>query len=111
MATLALRHKKKPLTPKKALTAARLKPVLGTKEIAASEFKAKCLALIDEVHRTGREFVITKRGKPFAKLVCAPIAGKKESIIGRFERIGEIVGDPDDLINPVFPLEDYDMLK
>ena len=36
--------------------------------MAAGEFKAKCLALMDEVARTGEEIVITKRGKPVAKL-------------------------------------------
>ena len=38
--------------------------------IGATEFKTKCLELINEVHGRKREFVvITKRGKPFAKLV------------------------------------------
>lgn len=38
----------------------------------ASEFKAKCLAVLDEVHDTGREVTITKHGKPVAKV--APVA-------------------------------------
>jgi prevent-host-death family protein len=37
--------------------------------IKASEFKAKCLALMDEVERTGQPLVITKNGKPVADLV------------------------------------------
>jgi prevent-host-death family protein len=37
--------------------------------IKASEFKAKCLALMDEVERTGEGLVITKNGKPVADLV------------------------------------------
>jgi prevent-host-death family protein len=37
--------------------------------IKASEFKAKCLALMDEVERTGETLVITKNGKPVADLV------------------------------------------
>ncbi len=36
--------------------------------IQASEFKAKCLALMDEVARTGEHIVITKNGKPVAEL-------------------------------------------
>jgi prevent-host-death family protein len=32
--------------------------------IKASEFKAKCLAVLDEVERTRRSVVITKRGRP-----------------------------------------------
>ena len=40
-------------------------------EVAAGEFKARCLALLDEVAETGREIIVTKRGKPVAKLVQA----------------------------------------
>jgi prevent-host-death family protein len=39
------------------------------RHIKASEFKAKCLALMDEVARTGAAVVITKNGKPVAELV------------------------------------------
>jgi prevent-host-death family protein len=82
----------------------------GLREIAAGEFKAKCLALLDEVNETGQELIITKRGKPTAKLIpFRPLA--KKSFIGRLEGIMKINGDPDDLIKPVFPEEDWDMLK
>lgn len=36
--------------------------------IKASEFKAKCLHLMDEVNRTGEEILITKNGKPVSIL-------------------------------------------
>lgn len=36
--------------------------------IKASEFKAKCLQLMDEANRTGEEIVITKNGKPVSIL-------------------------------------------
>jgi prevent-host-death family protein len=39
------------------------------RHIKASEFKAKCLALMDEVARTGAGVVITKNGKAVAELV------------------------------------------
>ena len=39
--------------------------------VSASEFKAKCLALIDRVHEDGEAIVITKRGKVVARLVAA----------------------------------------
>jgi len=38
-------------------------------EIKASEFKATCLALLDEVAHTRSEIVVTKHGRPLAKLV------------------------------------------
>jgi prevent-host-death family protein len=37
--------------------------------ISASKFKARCLALLDEVAEGGGELVVTKRGRPVAKLV------------------------------------------
>jgi prevent-host-death family protein len=40
-----------------------------SRTIKASEFKAKCLALMDEVARSGQSVVITKNGKPVADLV------------------------------------------
>ena len=40
-----------------------------TRSIAAGEFKAKCLALLDEVRDQHEEIIVTKRGQPVAKLV------------------------------------------
>jgi prevent-host-death family protein len=60
-------------------------------EIAAGEFKAKCLHLLDEVQQTRREIVITKRGRPVARLV--PIEEAAPSIIGRMRGTGKIIGD------------------
>lgn len=37
--------------------------------ISASRFKARCLALLDEIAEGGGELVVTKRGRPVAKLV------------------------------------------
>lgn len=36
--------------------------------IPAGRFKAECLALLDEVARTGQDLVVTKRGRPVARL-------------------------------------------
>ena len=40
-----------------------------SREVPAGEFKTKCLALLDEVRDTREEIIVTKRGKPVAKLV------------------------------------------
>lgn len=70
------------------------------KEIAAGEFKAKCLALMDEVQQTGEPVLITKRGKPVAKLVPAPSSPDDifGYMAGKVKIIGDIVGEiiPDD---------------
>lgn len=86
------------------------KAVSKPREIAAGEFKAKCLSIIDQVNRTGQEVIITKRGKAAARLM--PVADYDiDEIFGRLKGIVEIVGDPDDLVNPIIPLEDWEMLK
>lgn len=43
---------------------------MPSRTISASDFKSQCLALMDEVARTGDEIVITKHGKVVAKLVA-----------------------------------------
>jgi prevent-host-death family protein len=59
--------------------------------IQAAEFKQTCLALMDEVASTGATIVITKRGKPVAKL--APVAEKRPQALGCLEGALEIVDD------------------
>lgn len=61
------------------------------KNIAAGEFKAKCLSLLDEVAEHRLELVITKRGKPVAKLV--PVASEKPRLLGRMAGTIQITGD------------------
>ena len=45
-------------------------------QCAAAEFKARCLHLMDRVRETGVEYVVTKHGKPIAKLVPVTEASK-----------------------------------
>jgi prevent-host-death family protein len=61
------------------------------KTIAAGEFKARCLTLMEDVRSTREPLVITKRGKPVAKLV--PADEDKEDFIGRLEGVFRVVGD------------------
>ena len=49
------------------------------KEIKASIFKARCLALMDEVAASGEEIVVTKNGKPVSRLV--PIKNQAEGFV------------------------------
>ena len=60
--------------------------------INAAQFKAKCLKLIDEVAATRKPLIITKRGKPLAKLV--PIQDETPtSLFGYMKGTGQILGD------------------
>ncbi len=59
------------------------------KQIAAAKFKARCLALLDRVDEDG--IVITKRGKPVAKLI--PIRRASGALIGAFRGRLKVKGD------------------
>jgi prevent-host-death family protein len=69
-------------------------------QIPAAQFKANCLRLMDEVARRRTPIVITKRGKPVAKLV--PIDDKPIDIFGRMAGTIRIVGD---IISPIDDVE------
>lgn len=71
-------------------------PDLSARTMTVAEFAAKCLALIDEVNKIGVEIVITKRGRPVAKL--APYRTTRGEWFGRDRDIIEIHGD---IIEPV----------
>ena len=66
------------------------------REIPASEFKAKCLALLDEVAETRETLVVTKRGRPVAHVV--PVE-EPRSLVGTVE----FLVDDDELIKPLYP--------
>ena len=69
---------------------------------------------MDEINKTGKSMIVTKRGVLVMKVVPireAKVRGDKDPIFGRLKGIVEIVDDPDDLIQLVFPLENYEMLK
>ena len=59
--------------------------------VKASEFKAKCLKLMDEVAQTGTELIISKNGRPLARLV--PYRDKPASLFGIDRGKIEILGD------------------
>ena len=63
----------------------------GARTIKASEFKTKCLKLMDEVAESGEEIVITKNGRPVSRLT--PYREKRRAPFGRDRDIIRIHGD------------------
>jgi prevent-host-death family protein len=72
------------------------------KTMTAGSFRAHCLAVLDEVLAKRESVIITKRGKPVAKLV--PVDQKTDDIYGFFVGKGTIKGD---VIAPAFTLEEW----
>jgi prevent-host-death family protein len=66
--------------------------------IPAGEFKARCLALMDQVRAHGGEIVITKRGIPVARLVPPP--ARTADVFGCMVGTASIAGDVE---SPVLP--------
>ena len=66
------------------------------KIIKASEFKAKCLSLMDDVALSGEEIVVTKNGKPVSKLV--PVKTRPKEVYGLHRGMWQL---KDDLVEPV----------
>ena len=66
------------------------------KIVIASEFKAKCLKIMDEVAATGEPVIITKHGVPVAQLV--PAVQKPETLFGALQLSVTILGD---IVEPI----------
>lgn len=67
------------------------------REVKASEFKAKCLKLLDEVAATGEPIVVTKHGKPVARV--ERVASTAKSLRGCMKGRIEIVDPEDNLLS------------
>lgn len=66
--------------PKRRKTGHVSEPEVLPRVVPASEFKARCLELMDRIRQHGGEIVITKRGEPVAKLV--QVGPKSHDIFG-----------------------------
>ena len=72
------------------------------KKVAAGVFKAKCLAIMDEVQAKRQPVLITKHGKPVAKLV--PVEKEKDDIFGFMKDRVAILGD---VVSPALTKEEW----
>jgi prevent-host-death family protein len=61
------------------------------KEMKASEFKAKCLQVMDDVAETGEPVVVTKNGRPISRL--EPFRDRPSTLFGSLSGAIEILGD------------------
>jgi prevent-host-death family protein len=75
--------------------------------VAATEFKARCLELMDRVAERSESYVITKRGKPVARLV--PVEEKAQgSLLGALRGLASEAGD---IVDPVLPPDAWTTLR
>ena len=75
-------------------------------EISAVEFRSKCYTILDQVDKTQTEFIITKRGRPIAKLTRYNEAPQGEPLLGALAGLGRTIGD---VTSPVAEEKDWEL--
>ena len=78
------------------------------KEVAISEFKAKCLALLEQVRLTKKPILVTRFGKPVAEIVPPSPVDSREDWLGSMKDSIEILGD---IVSPASDEEDWEVLR
>jgi prevent-host-death family protein len=75
------------------------------KEVAISEFKAKCLGILQEVRKTRKPIRVTRFGEPVAEIVPSTAEKSKGRKLGSMAGTMKIVGD---IIGPTGSFDDWD---
>jgi prevent-host-death family protein len=77
-------------------------------EIAISEFKAKCLAILEQVEKTKTPIRITRHGKPVADVVPTVPMADRAALFGSMRDSIQILGD---IVSPVIDLDEIEALR
>jgi prevent-host-death family protein len=77
-------------------------------EIAISEFKAKCLAVLERVRSTKKPIRVTRFGKPVAEVVPPTVVEKRSSWIGSMKNSMRIKGD---IVSPATDEDEWEVLR
>jgi len=75
------------------------------KEIAISEFKAKCLGILEEVRKTRKPVRVTRFGAPVAEVIPPTVEKNKGRRLGSMAGSMKILGD---IVGPTGSLDDWD---
>jgi prevent-host-death family protein len=78
------------------------------KEVAISEFKAKCLGILEQVRKTRTPIRVTRFGEPVAEVVPPTPKPRRKSWLGSMAGSAEIVGD---IVGPTGSFEDWDAFR
>jgi prevent-host-death family protein len=77
-------------------------------EIAISEFKAKCLALMERVRKTRKPLRVVKHGKPVVEIIPATNAPTRAELFGSMKGTFEITGD---VVSPSTDADEWEVLR
>ncbi len=76
--------------------------------IAISKFKATCLAVLEEVRRSGRRVIVTRFGVPVAEVVPPSNQGLTTNWLGSLRGTGRVMGD---IVSPASSEADWETLE
>jgi prevent-host-death family protein len=76
--------------------------------ITISKFKATCLRLLDNVNKTGKSILVTRKGEPIALVTPPPPPPKTDRWFGCMKDRIKIKGD---IVSPVLNEKDWEVLK
>jgi prevent-host-death family protein len=76
-------------------------------DISISKFKAKCLGLIEQVHKTRQPLRITRHGRAVAEVIPAG-PDRKRKFLGGMVGTGKIVGD---IVSPIIDLNEFEAYR
>jgi prevent-host-death family protein len=77
-------------------------------EVSISQFKAKCLALLEQVNKTKKPLRVTRHGKPVAEVVPPSTVVDRSAWIGSMKDSIEILGD---IISPASDEDEWEVLR
>lgn len=77
-------------------------------EIAISKFKATCLAVIEQVRKSGKPVLVTRFGEPMAEVIPAPVRNKPKQWVGSLASTGMVNGD---IVSPASTEDDWEALR
>jgi prevent-host-death family protein len=78
------------------------------KEVAISEFKAKCLGILEEVRKTRKPIRVTRFGQPVAEVVPATPKPRRKSWLGSMAGSVKILGD---IVGPTGSFDDWNAFR
>jgi prevent-host-death family protein len=82
--------------------------IYNMEEIAISKFKATCLAVLENVRKTGKTVLVTRFGEPVAEVVPAHVSRKTRHWVGSLAGTGRIKGD---IVSPASEEDDWEALR
>ena len=82
--------------------------IAAMETIPVSQFKARCLAILAKVQKTGQPILVTRFGEPMAEVIPPPSPARPDRWLGSLEGSVQIIGD---IVSPTTTEDDWEALR